>query len=92
MAFPSRWEGFGNPLVESALHRRPLAVRRYPVAEELAGLGFRWFPADDPAPLAAFLDAPDDALLDHNRALAREHFSLDRVGRELLALLVGLLG
>jgi glycosyltransferase involved in cell wall biosynthesis len=87
VAFPSRWEGFGNPLVESALHRRPLAVHRYPVAEELAALGFEWFPTDDAAPLAAFLDAPDDALLDRNRALARKHFSLDRVRRELLEVL-----
>ena len=87
VAFPSTWEGFGNPLVESALHRRPLAVRRYPVAEELAAFGFEWFPVDDPAPLAAFLDAPDDDLLDRNRARARHHFSWERVAAELLALL-----
>jgi glycosyltransferase involved in cell wall biosynthesis len=87
VAFPSRWEGFGNPLVESALHRRPLAVHRYPVAEELAALGFEWFPTDDAAPLAAFFDHPDEALLDRNRALARKHFSLDRVRRELLEVL-----
>jgi glycosyltransferase involved in cell wall biosynthesis len=83
VAFPSRWEGFGNPLVESALHRRPLAVRRYPVAAELAALGFEWFPADDPGPLAAFLAAPDDGLLDRNRALAREHFSRARIAGEV---------
>lgn len=87
VVFPSRREGFGNPLVESALHRRPLAVRRYPVAEELAALGFRWFPIDDPAPLAAFLADPDEALLDHNQALARAHFSLERVAAELLSVL-----
>lgn len=92
VAFPSRWEGFGNPLIESALHRRPLAVRRYPVAEELAALGFRWFPADDAGPLARFLADPDDELLDHNRRLAVEHFSLERVAAELTALLDGLLG
>jgi mannosylglucosylglycerate synthase len=91
VVFPSRWEGFGNPLVESALHRRPLAVHRYPVAEELADLGFRWFPVDDPAPLAAFLADPDEALLDHNRELAREHFSLERVAVELSAVLRSLL-
>jgi glycosyltransferase involved in cell wall biosynthesis len=90
VAFPSRWEGFGNPLVESALHRRPLAVRRYPVAAELERLGFRWFPVDDPAPLAGFLSEPDEALLDHNMALAREHFSLSRVQRELRAVLATL--
>jgi glycosyltransferase involved in cell wall biosynthesis len=87
IAFPSTWEGFGNPLVESALHRRPLAVRAYPVAAELATFGFEWFRSDDAAPLAAFLDDPDDALLDRNRARAREHFSWDRVAAELLALL-----
>lgn len=92
VAFPSRWEGFGNPLIESALHRRPLAVRRYPVAEELVALGFRWFPADDAAPLTAFLAHPDDELLDHNRRLAVEHFSLERVAAELSTLLDGLLG
>ena len=87
VVFPSRWEGFGNPLVESALHLRPLAVRRYPVAEELAELGFVWFPIDDPSPLAWFLADPDEHLLDHNRELARLHFSQERVAAKLLGVL-----
>ncbi len=83
VAFPSRWEGFGNPLIEAAIHRRPLALHRYPVATEIAELGFRWFPSDDPVPLARFLADPDPSLHDHNASLAREHFSLARVADDL---------
>ena len=76
VVFPSSWEGFGNPVIESALHRRPLALRRYPVAVELETFGFRWFPAGDPAPLAEWLHRPDLSLLDHNQRVARTHFNL----------------
>ena len=82
VVFPSSWEGFGNPVVESALYRLPLALHRYPVAAELEAFGFHWFPAGDPAPLAGWLDRPDEDLLDHNQGVAREHFNLkDLPGR-----------
>lgn len=87
--FPSTWEGFGQPLLEAAVHRRPIAVARYPVAEELRRFGFRWFPTDDPEPLRSFLLDPDDGLHDHNEAVVREHFSIDRLRRDLAALLAG---
>ncbi len=85
--FPSTWEGFGLPPVEAAIHRLPAAVGDYPVAGELAALGFRWFPADDPGPLGRFLDAPDPGLLEHNRRLAVRHFSEDALRERLSALL-----
>lgn len=87
VALPSTWEGFGNPTVESAVHRRPLAIGRYPVAREIAAYGFRWFAADDAAPLVAWLEDPDPTVIELNHAIARRHFSLASLELRLARLL-----
>lgn len=87
VVLPSSWEGFGLPLIESALHRRPIAVGDFPVAAELARYGFRWFRTDDAEPLRAWLAAPDPGLLDHNETIARHHFGIDALSRRLALLL-----
>ncbi|MDQ3887156.1 MAG: glycosyltransferase [Actinomycetota bacterium] len=83
VVLPSTWEGFGMPLIESALAGRPLAVSDYPVAVEVAKLGFTWFPVHDSAPLAAWFARPDPMLLAHNHALARQHFGPDALAGRL---------
>jgi mannosylglucosylglycerate synthase len=76
VALPSTWEGFGNPSVESAVHRRPLAIGPYPVASEIAAFGFRWFALEEAVELDRWLQAPDPSLLERNWVVADAHFSV----------------
>ena len=87
VAFPSTVEGFGNPVIESALHCRPLAVGAYPVLEELRGFGFEWLPAGSPGVVAEWLRHGGRSMLSRNREIARRHFSLATLPRRLLELL-----
>jgi len=84
---PSTWEGFGNPAIESALHRRPLAIGPYPVAAELAAFGFSWFPLTEMDRLGAWLDSPNPGLLDSNLAVAAAHFSLRDLPDKIVSVL-----
>jgi len=87
VTLPSTWEGFGNPTIESVVHRRPLAVGPYPVARELEAFGFEWFALDEMDRLARWLDRPDQGLLDRNTAVASAHFSLRDLPAKIAAVL-----
>ena len=74
---PVRWEGFGNPPVEAAVFRRPVAVGPYPVGARAAGPRLpvvRHRRARRPGPLAG--PTRIRRLLAHNLAVVRRHLDL----------------
>jgi glycosyltransferase involved in cell wall biosynthesis len=82
VVFPSTVEGFGNPVIESVVARRPLVVGHYPVLDEILAHGFELFDVAEPAAVAKWLADPDPAVLDRNVARARAHYALsDLPGR-----------
>jgi hypothetical protein len=60
-----------------------VAVGRFPIVEELAAFGFRWFPSDDPGPLLAFFEDPEPWLLERNHEVAERHFSVAALAARL---------
>lgn len=83
----STWEGFGNPVLESVTHRRPLALNPYPVAHEITSRGFRFLGLEDVAALRREIHEPDEARLATNLAVARTHFNLDDLPARLARVL-----
>ena len=100
VSFPSRWEGFGLPMIEAALHRKALVARMFPVAREFAEAGLRWIDIDGPDPVARAREALDPAArdstaawLDHNVGVATTRYSdaaaRDRLGDLLASMRLG---
>jgi mannosylglucosylglycerate synthase len=87
VVMPSTWEGFGNPVLESVTHRRPLALYPYPVACEIIDFGFRFFDLGDVTAMQSFLGHPDYDLYAHNIAIALEHFNLAALPARLSGML-----
>jgi mannosylglucosylglycerate synthase len=83
----SSWEGFGNPVLESVTHRRPLALAPYPVAREITAFGFEFFGLDDVEAINAFLDHPNEQRYERNLEVARTHFNVETLGPRLAGLL-----
>jgi glycosyltransferase involved in cell wall biosynthesis len=55
VVFPSTWEGFGNPVVESIACRRACAAYPYPVLAEIVASGIRVFSTERPETIVKFL-------------------------------------
>jgi glycosyltransferase involved in cell wall biosynthesis len=88
VVFPSTWEGFGNPPFEAAIHRRPVVVGRYPVADELRALGFWWLDPDDGAGISEAIDQPPTHRLEHNRRLVEAELSIPKTTERVNRLLI----
>jgi glycosyltransferase involved in cell wall biosynthesis len=86
IAFPSTWEGFGNPTIESIAARRPLAAFPYPVLAEILAAGVRLFSTEAPEALVRFLAESEetrDQYFDVNVRRARLSFDIAELPRAL---------
>jgi glycosyltransferase involved in cell wall biosynthesis len=80
VVFPSTWEGFGNPVIESIAARRTCAAFPYPVLSEILAAGVRCFSTEQPDVLVRFLNEPDarrETYFDVNLRRARISFALE---------------
>ena len=94
--YPSLYEGFGNALLETIYFKKPALVNRYSVyAADIGPLGFDFVEIDGHvtdeavAQVHELLHNPQrvQRMVEHNYALALEHFSyaaLERILRPLL--------
>jgi len=79
VVYPSTWEGFGNPVIESIAYRRACVAYPYPVLAEIVAAGVRVFSTQQPETVAKFLAEPAtvrDRYFDANLSRARVSFSL----------------
>jgi len=76
VVFPSTVEGFGNPIVEAALARRPLVVGSVGLHREHYDAGLQMFTVGNPEGVAAWLADPEPFFLERNREAAIAAYSL----------------
>ncbi|MDQ1474953.1 MAG: mannosylglucosylglycerate synthase [Actinomycetota bacterium] len=79
VVFPSTWEGFGNPVIESIAARRACAAFPYPVLAEIVAAGVRCFSTELPDVIVRFLAESEqrrETYFDVNLRRARLSFSL----------------
>lgn len=83
--FPSTWEGFGNPVIESIAHRRPIAVGSYPVLDEIRAFGVELLSVDDPERVLEWLHDPRPEVLERNVERVSPYVSLADLPQRLEA-------
>ena len=88
VVFPSTWEGFGNPVIESMAARRMLAVGTYPALTELVD-GLHVLPVHNVARAVEWLRNPRDDVIEDNYARAHARFSLEHLPARIESALLG---
>jgi glycosyltransferase involved in cell wall biosynthesis len=96
-AFPSRYEGFGIPVLEAMAHGVPVVASNAASMPDVGGDAALYFaPGDAEALAAALVDVLDDANLAHrmrDAGIARAALlSWDRCSRETLAVFADVIG
>lgn len=89
VVFPSTWEGFGNPVIESVAAHRMVAVGAYPVLSEITA-GLDLCSIDDPDGAVAWIrrDGPARAaVLEANDARARARFAIEHLPERIRSVL-----
>lgn len=97
VSYPSRYEGFGNALLEAFFYRRPVLVNRYPVyARDIAPRGVRCIEIEDGEltgeaikQAAAWLEDPrrHQDSVEANYRVGLQHFSYATIRDRFLPLL-----
>jgi mannosylglucosylglycerate synthase len=101
VTYPSEFEGFGNAFLEAIYYRRPIVVNNYTVYNyDIKPKGFKtvemdgYVNADTIRSAQAILDNPAarEAMVDHNRELAKHHFSYRVLRQKLRTLMIDCFG
>ena len=91
ITLPSDYEGFGNPVIESAMYKKPLVVNKYPILNEILDFGFKFIVMNKKV-TSKILNEVHRAIVDkdytkkiteHNFKIAYKYFSLNLLKKEL---------
>ena len=85
VTLPSDIEGFGNPVIEACIYRRPLFVNRYPVLDDFLRHGFDFVVIDGSVTKEAAKKTIDliekndlrENMVLHNFEIARKYYSFE---------------